>query len=181
MGYDGNSLYPSAMWDENSVYPKIETGFAFKPNMKGIYVDAFNNQTFNEDGDESAILTTKYYNPPNLIFQHIPIEEKVKNIEVNRMRNGYIIDTLTSLDIQEIVEIGGKVIEIYEGVIYRENFKISPFRKDLEKLFALRRKYEDTKNDLMRLLVKIFMKSLYGEFKYAEILTNQIIVNQKLG
>ena len=87
MGYDGNSLYPSAMWDENSVYPKIETGFAFKPNMNDIYVDAINNQTFNEDGDESAILTIKYYNPPNLIFQHLPIKEKVKNIEVNRMRN----------------------------------------------------------------------------------------------
>ena len=33
------------------------------------------------------------------------------------MRNGYVIDTLTSVDFQEIVEIGGKVIEIYEGVI----------------------------------------------------------------
>ena len=53
------------------------------------------------------------------------------------MRNGYILDTLTSVDIQEIVKIGGKVIEIYEGVIYRENFKVSPFRKEFDKLFAL--------------------------------------------
>ena len=45
------------------------------------------------------------------------------------MRDGYIIDTLTSVDICEIVKIGGRVIEIYEGVIYRENFKISPFKK----------------------------------------------------
>ena len=44
------------------------------------------------------------------------------------MRNGYITDTLTSVDIQEIVEIGGKVFQIYEGVFYRENFKVSPFR-----------------------------------------------------
>jgi len=50
------------------------------------------------------------------------------------MRNGYIIHTLTAVDIQEIVKIGGKVIEIYEGVIYRENVKISPFRKVIEKL-----------------------------------------------
>ena len=56
------------------------------------------------------------------------------------MRTGYIIDTLTSVDIQEIVKIGGKVIQIYEGVIYRENFKVSPFGKVLEKLFALRQK-----------------------------------------
>ena len=30
MDFDATSLYPSAMWDDNSVYPKIETGFAFK-------------------------------------------------------------------------------------------------------------------------------------------------------
>ena len=162
MDFDATSLYPSAMWDENSVYPKIETGFAFKPHMNDVYVEAFNIQTFNEDGDESAILTIKYYNPPDLIFQHLPVKEKVKKIEVNRMRNGYIIDTLTSVDIQEIVKIGGKVIEIYEGVIYRENFKVSPFRKVIEKLFALKQKYKDEKNDLMQGLVKLIMNSLYG-------------------
>ena len=57
MDYDATSLYPSAMWDQNSVYPKIETGFAFKPHMNDIYEQAFNNQTFNQGGDESAVLT----------------------------------------------------------------------------------------------------------------------------
>ena len=61
------------------------------------------------------------------------------------MRIGYIIDTLTSVDIQEIVKIGGKVIGIYEGVIYRENLRISPFRKVIENIFALRQKYKDEK------------------------------------
>ena len=162
MDLDATSLYPSAMWDENSVYPKIETGFAFKPDMNDVYVEAFNNQSFSEDGGESAILTIKYHNPPDLIFQHLPIKEKVKKLEVNRMRNGYIIDTLTSVDIQAIVKIGGKVIEIYEGVICRESFKISPFRKVIEKLFALRQKYKDEKNDLMQTLVKLIINSLYG-------------------
>ena len=54
------------------------------------------------------------------------------------------------------------MIEIYEGVIYRANFKISPFRKVIEKLFALRQKYKDEKNDLMQGLVKLIMNSLYG-------------------
>ena len=162
MDFDATSLYPSPMWDENSVYPKIETGFASKPHMKNVYVEAFNNHTFNQDGDESAILRIKYYNPPNLIFQHLPVKEKVKNIEVNRMRNGYFIDTLTSVDICEIVKIGGKVIEIYEGVIYRENYKISPFRNVIEQLFSLRQKYKDEHNDLMQKLVKLIMNSLYG-------------------
>ena len=78
------------------------------------------------------------------------------------MRNGYIIDILTSVDICEIVKNGGKVIEIYEGVIYRENFTISPFRKVIENFFALRQKYKDEKNDLMQGLVKLIMNSLYG-------------------
>ena len=162
MDFDATSLYPSAMWDCNSVYPKIETGFAFKPHMNHVYVEAFNNQTFNEDGNESAILTIKYYNLPDLIFQHLPVKKKVKKTEVNRMRNGYIIDTLTSVDIQEIVKVGGQVIEIYEGVIYRENFKVSPFRKVIEKMFALRQKYKDEKNDLLQGLVNLIMYSLYG-------------------
>ena len=162
MCFDGNSLYPSAMWDCNSVYPKIENGSVFRPHMNKTYVEAFNNQTFNEDGDESVMLTIKYYNPPNLIFQHLPVKENVKKIEVNRMRKGYIIDTLTSVDICEIVKNGGKVIEIYEGVIYRENFKVTPFRKVIEKLFALRQKYKDEKNDLMQGLVKLIINSLYG-------------------
>ena len=161
MDFDATSLYPSAMWDENSVYPKIETGYTFKPHMNNVYVEAFNNQTFHQDGDESAILRIKYYNPRECIFQHLPVKERVKNVEVNRMRNGYIIDTLTSVDICEMVKTGGRVIEIYEGGLYRENFKISPFRKVIEKLFALRQKYKDEHNDLMQGLVKLIMNSLY--------------------
>ena len=40
--FDASSLYPSAMWDKTSVYPKIETGFLFKPHMNIVYVEAFN-------------------------------------------------------------------------------------------------------------------------------------------
>ena len=56
MDFDATSLYPSAMWHENSVYPKIETGFAFKPHMNKTNVHAFKNQTFNQDGNEAAKL-----------------------------------------------------------------------------------------------------------------------------
>ena len=59
------------------MYPKIETGFAFKPDLNDVYEEAFNNQTFNENGDECAILTIKYCNPPNRIFQRLPNKEKV--------------------------------------------------------------------------------------------------------
>ena len=79
------------------------------------------------------------------------------------MRNGYIVDTLTSIDFQEIVKIGGKVIETYEGVYYPEEFKVSLFKKVLDKLFELRQKYKDENNHVIQLLVISIMNSLYGE------------------
>ena len=78
------------------------------------------------------------------------------------MRNGYIIDRLTSVEIFEIVKTGGEKTGNYVGVIYREHFKISPFRKVIEKFFALRKKYKDDGNDLMQILVKLFLNSFYG-------------------
>ena len=69
------------------------------------------------------------------------------------MKNGHLIDTLTNVDIQKVVKIGGKVIKIYEAVFYTEIFKISPFRKIIEKLFALRQKFKDEHNPLMQNLV----------------------------
>ena len=53
------------------------------------------------------------------------------------------------------------MIEIYKGVVYRKNFKISPFRKVIEKLFALGQSYKDAKNNLMQGLLKLNMNSLY--------------------
>ena len=162
MDFDGTSLYPSAMWHEKYVYTKVEPGFAFKPHMNNVHVEAFNDQTFDQDGNESAILKIKYYNPPDLMFQHLPIKETIKNIELRRLRNGYITDTLTPVDIQERVTIGRKVFGAYEGVIYRENFTISSFRTNMEKLFAFRQKLKEEHYGLMQCLIKSIMNSLYG-------------------
>ena len=156
--FNAVSLYPSAMWDENSIYPRIETGYAYTGDMNDDFVEKFITGNFNQG---PAILKIKYYNPKNLIVQHIPVKEKEKKFDNNRMRNGYIIENLTSVDIQEIVKIGGKVIEIYKGVIYRENFKVGPFRKVIDKLFALRQKYENEGNDVMQLSVKLLMNSFF--------------------
>ena len=32
------------------------------------------------------------------------------------MKNGFIIDTLTGVDIQEIAKLGGKVVKLCDGV-----------------------------------------------------------------
>ena len=68
MGNVATSVYLSAMWDEERVYPKRESGFAFKPRMNNVYLYAFSNQTFNQKGDENEILKNEYYNPPTLFF-----------------------------------------------------------------------------------------------------------------
>ena len=77
MNFDATSLYPSAMWDEKSLYPKIETGYAFTPNLNDQIVAKSNNQTLAQG---SAILKISYCKSSDLMFQHLPIKEKVKKL-----------------------------------------------------------------------------------------------------
>ena len=131
------------MWDEKSIFPRIESGYSFTEEINDELVKKFNTGNFTQG---SAILKMKFYNPKKLIVQQIPIKERVIKTGINGMRNGYIMHTLTSVDIQEIVRIGGRLIEIYEGVIYRETFEVCPFRKVFDIIFALRQKYKDENN-----------------------------------
>ena len=57
--FAATSNYPNALHDKNSVYPRIETVFAFKLHMNNFYVEAFINVISNQDGNESAILRIK--------------------------------------------------------------------------------------------------------------------------
>ena len=52
------------------------------------------------------------------------------------MKNGYVIDILTIVDIHEIVKIGGRFIQLYEGVTYRKKFERSLLGKVLEIFFC---------------------------------------------
>ena len=105
MDLDATSFYPSAMYDEEAVYPKIESGFL-------IEVEVFSNQTFYQDGNSGAFSKIKFFKSPDLKVQHLPVIEKMENIELKKLRIGYIEDTLTSVDIQELFQIGGKVVKI---------------------------------------------------------------------
>ena len=100
--FDAVSLNPSAMWDEYNIYPRIETGYALTRDMNDELVEKFNTCNFTQG---SAKLEIKYFNPKNLIVQHLQVKEKEKKIDINCMRNGYIIDILPSVDIHEIVKI----------------------------------------------------------------------------
>ena len=61
------------------------------------------------------------------------------------------------------------MFEIYEVVVYRENFKVSLFRKVNDTLFASRQQCKDENNDVMQLLVKLLMNRLYGELKRKDL------------
>ena len=162
MNFDAMSLYTSAMLDEKSVHPKIESGFVFKPHMKNVYVEALQNQFSNKDGIESAVLKIYITISLNLNFNISVKKKKYKKLEADRMRNGYVIQYLNCVDIQDMVKTRSKLIKNYQGVIYRENFKVSPFRKVIEKIFVLRQRYKVESNDLKQKLVILIMNSLYG-------------------
>ena len=72
MAFDATSLYPSAMVDGK--YPKIETGYAFTKDMNDSVLNQFNSA---KTEFASAILKIKYYNPKDLIIQHLPVKEEV--------------------------------------------------------------------------------------------------------
>ena len=112
--FDAVSLYSSAIWDEKSINPKIETGYVFTKDMNNKLYNKIIIQIFTQG---SAISKTRFYNPKDLIIQHLPVREKVRKYVIKRMRNGCQIDILTSVDIQERIKMGVMVVEILEVVI----------------------------------------------------------------
>ena len=68
--FDIVSLYPSAMSDPESIYSRIESGYVFTKDMNNELVNKFNTQTFTQG---SAFFKINYYNPKNLIVQHLPV------------------------------------------------------------------------------------------------------------
>ena len=167
VSYDFNSLYPSAEIDKNSTWPKIETAYPFKKYISESICTFFNSGRWNEL-NRSAFLTVKYHNPENLIFQHLPSKEKVKNQyknnrleEINRMRNGIIIDTLTSIDIVEIIKYGGVILEVCEGFFCR-NLEYNPYTEFVTDMFEKRDFFKSQGNDSLQNLAKKIGFSVYG-------------------
>ena len=103
----------------------------------------FNSGTWN-GLNRSALLTVKYNNPENLVFQHLPVSETIENPyqnnrleEINRMKNGIIIYTLTSVDIVKIVKYGGIILEVFEG-FFCLNVEYNPYTDYVTDMFEKR-------------------------------------------
>ena len=82
-----------------------------------------------------------------LIFQHLPVKEKINNSnknnrmeEMKRMRKSVILDTLTSVGIVEIVKCGGFILEICEG-FFCHNSEMKTYTKFVSDLVEKRHSY----------------------------------------
>ena len=75
VSYNFNSLYPTAQIDINSTWPKIEAAHPFEQYMSDAVCNLFTSGRWNEL-NRSAYFTLKYHNSENLVFQHLPVEEK---------------------------------------------------------------------------------------------------------
>jgi len=172
MAFDANSLYPSAMYDLNSEYPIASSARMISEEEKISFVELFNNQQFRP---RTGIFKINYiYSPEKkLFFQPIPAKDKVGNTDLIRFRNGFIHDTLNSVDIQEIVKAGGEILKIHDGFIYEKNYEVSPFRSYVQKLFELRMKYKAEKNDVGERLIKLLLNSLYGKTVQRDYITTR--------
>ena len=118
VSYNFNSFNPSDLVDLKSTWSNLETTYPIKKYMSVGIWSLFNSGRWKQL-NRCAILPVKYHNPENLVFQHLPVKEKIinpyksidcKTIEINRMRSGLKLDTLTSVYIVEIVRCVGIVL-----------------------------------------------------------------------
>ena len=56
------------------------------------------------------------------------------------MRDGVIIDTLTSFDIVEIVEYGGIILEVFEG-FFCHNLEYNPYTDLVTDMFEKKKRF----------------------------------------
>ena len=116
----------------------------------------------------SAFLTVKFHNPDNLIFQHLPVKEKIKNPyknfrlkEIIGIRNGIILDTLTSVDIVEMVKCGGNILEVFEE-FFCHNLEYNPYIDFVTDMLEKRDFFKSQGKHLLQNLAKKIGLSVYG-------------------
>ena len=119
---DYNSLYPIAMAQQDSKWPKIETAKSIKKEDSDRSCELLNSGAW-KTLNKSGFLKTNYYNPKDIVFQHLGVkvtvfnEHKNRYGKINRFRNWHITQYLTSVDIEELVRVGSVILEFYEGFI----------------------------------------------------------------
>ena len=154
------------MAHEKSTWPAIETAKAINPEDSEVYCKLFNTGEW-ASLNKTGFFKVKYHNPENLILQHMAVKEDVynetknKSENVNRFRNGDITQHLTSVDIEEVVRIGGIIKEFYEGFIC-DNLDYNPFKEYILDMTAKRNEYKKQGKNILQDMCKKISKGTYG-------------------
>ena len=160
------SLYPSAMVDSKSKFSKIETAKAILPESSDLLCELFNTGNWSSL-NKNGFFKVLYHSSKENILQHLPINEKVynpktkKEEQINVFRNGEIIDHVTSIDLEEIVRVGGRVLKFFEGFIC-DQLEYSPFYEIINDLNNMRNKYKKDGLEILQKMCKQIMLAIYG-------------------
>ena len=163
---DYNSLYPSARAHEKSTWPAIGTAKAVNPEGIEVYCKLFNTGEW-ASFKKTGFSKVKYHNPENLILQHMAVKEDVyneaknKSEKVNRFRNGYITQHLTSVNIEQIVRVGGVIKELYEGFTC-DNIDYNQFKEYILDMTAKRNEYRKQGKNILQDMCKKISNGTYG-------------------
>ena len=117
--------------------------------------------------EKTRFFKVKYHNPENLILQHMAVKEDVyietknKSENVNRFRNGDITQHLTSVDIEEVVRVGGVITEVYEDCI-SDNLDYNPFEGYILGMTVKRNEYNKQGKNILQKLCKKISNGTYG-------------------
>ena len=161
-----NSLYPSAMAHLDSKWPIIETARAIRLEDSDYFCELFIDREW-ENLNKRGFFKIKFYQPENLVFQHMSVKEKVFNDrknrykEINRFRNGDITQHMTSVDIEEVVRQGGYIVKILEGFIC-DNLEFNPFERFIIDMTNKRIKYKEENKTLLQTITTKVSKAVYG-------------------
>ena len=156
----------SAMAQPDSKWPAIETAKAIRLEDSDYLCELFNNGEW-KNLNKAGFSKVKYYNPENIVFQHMSVKEKVFNDrknryeEINRFRNGDITQHLTSVDIEEVVRSGGYIVKILEGFVC-DNLEFNPFERFIIDMSNKRNKFKEENKTLLQTLTKNVSNSVYG-------------------
>ena len=154
------------MAHETSSWPAIETAKAINPEDSEVYCELFNTGE-RASLNKTGFFKVKYHNPENLILQHMAVKEDVYNEtknkyeNVNRFRNGDITQHLTSVDIEEVVRVGGVIKKFYEGFIC-DNLDYNPFEEYILDMTAKRNEYKKQGKNILQDMCKKISYGTYG-------------------
>ena len=145
----------------DSKWPAIETAKAIIIEDSNYLCELFINGDW-KSLNKSGVFKVRYYNPEEIIFQLMSVKENVFNDrrnryeEINRFRNGDIIQHLTSVDIEEIVRSGCCIFKILGGFIC-DNLDFNPCERFFIDMTNKRNKFKEENKTLLQTLTKKFL------------------------